>query len=225
MVWSVFLVLLSFVPKFDGATTVGHGTVTVAGESDVVSFDVTGVAGQTALLLNVQDNGGTNTLTFSVGGALAISGALSKGSGTFDIPHPISILGAAGWRLRHSFVEAPRAENIYTLVVPLNATAEVTVDVDIAFAMSPGTFGALNRDPRILATGNGCTVRWSFAVPPVLHLTGARTGEPWLCQPHDNITVLLVAERHDPNIRTADFTDNDGRVVPEYRREDHPISS
>lgn len=47
-------------------------------------------------------------------GDVSITGALSKGSGSFDIPHPNPALAADGYRLRHSFVESPtRGDNLY----------------------------------------------------------------------------------------------------------------
>lgn len=201
----------------DSATTTGHGFITLVGESDVVTLDVTGVAGQSANLLSVADNGGTNTLTFSTAGALAISGALSKGSGTFDIPHPLEELREAGWRLRHSFVEAPRADNVYSGMVRLNGTAEALIDLDASFNMTPGTFLALNRDPRILVSGNGCTVKW-FHVAATLRLKGDAKGTaPWLCQAQDDVTFLVIGERQDETVRRSDFMDAEGSFVPEYQ--------
>lgn len=52
--------------------------------------------------------------TLEVIGSGRVSGAFSKGSGTFDIPHPDPEKEKAGWRLRHSFVESPtRGDNLY----------------------------------------------------------------------------------------------------------------
>ena len=73
-----------------------------------------------SLPLTISDS--TNASNATTGGAFTsrgggavekdfyIGGALSKSSGTFDIPHPCK----DGYRLRHSFVESPnRGDNIY----------------------------------------------------------------------------------------------------------------
>jgi hypothetical protein len=61
----------------------------------------------------------TTVMSFSTAGAVSIPGALSKGSGTFDIPHPCK----QGYRLRHSFVESPnRGDNIYRFTIDTNET-------------------------------------------------------------------------------------------------------
>ena len=209
----VVLVLLAVSSKVALCiTTVGNGYVAIAGEADVVSLDVAGVAGQTANLLTVADDGAANTMTFSTAGALAISGALSKGSGTFDIPHP---LGGEHRRLRHSFVESPRADNVYSSVASLNASGFALVDLDAEFHMTKGTFAALNRLPRVIVSGNGCNAKWSIDGAALLLKGG---DPPWFCQEGDEVTFLLIAERQDDVIKAAHFTDADGHVIPEYNR-------
>ncbi|MCB1179746.1 MAG: hypothetical protein KDK36_19365, partial [Leptospiraceae bacterium] len=56
---------------------------------------------------------GFTRMTITGTGAVSIAGSLSKGSGTFDIPHPDPSMPKDA-RLRHSFVESPTAgDNIY----------------------------------------------------------------------------------------------------------------
>lgn len=63
-------------------------------------------------------SGVNHALIVHDGGTVAVAGALTKGSGTFDIPHPDPAKEAEGFRLRHSFVESPtRGDNIYRWVV------------------------------------------------------------------------------------------------------------
>jgi hypothetical protein len=72
---------------------------------------------------------------------LTIGGALSKGSGTFDIPNP-DPSSPSGARLRHSFVEAPTAgDNIYRYVVAVqNGVGKVVL---------PSYFKYLNGNPQV----------------------------------------------------------------------------
>ncbi|TXH25071.1 MAG: hypothetical protein E6Q96_09550 [Cyclobacteriaceae bacterium] len=86
-----------------------------------------------------------NTLTGYAGyfsGRVNVTGALSKGSGTFKIDHP---LDPTNKYLYHSFVESPDMKNIYDGVVVLdeNGQAEITL---------PDWFGALNKDYRYQLT-------------------------------------------------------------------------
>ncbi len=83
---------------------------------------------------------GQTTLTGNVlfQGNLAITGALSKGGGSFVIDHP---LDPRNKMLFHSFAESPDAKNLYDGVVVLdeNGVAEIQL---------PDYFMALNKDFR-----------------------------------------------------------------------------
>jgi len=93
-------------------------------------------------------NGGTFT---TAGGAaiaknLYVGGALSKGSGTFDIPHPNPEKEQQGYRLRHSFVESPnRGDNIYRYRIN-------TEDLDYTCIQMPEYFHYLNEDVQVFVT-------------------------------------------------------------------------
>ncbi len=71
-------------------------------------------------------------------GNLAITGALSKGSGTFVIDHP---LDPRNKLLYHSFVESADAKNMYAGIVELNGQGEATIEL-------PSYFEALNGEYR-----------------------------------------------------------------------------
>jgi hypothetical protein len=87
--------------------------------------------------------GWANSFTFTNGGALSISGTLSKGGGSFDIEHPNPVKKEQGYRLRHCFVESPtRGDNIYTFNVTTTSSNE-TFAIDL-----PDYFHYLNENPR-----------------------------------------------------------------------------
>lgn len=90
----------------------------------------------------------TNVTTGYAGyfqGRVNVTGALSKGSGTFKIDHP---LDPANKYLYHSFVESPDMKNIYDGVVSLDASGRAEV-------ILPDWFEALNKDFRYQLTCMG----------------------------------------------------------------------
>jgi len=84
----------------------------------------------------------TITENSSVTGNASIIGAISKGSGTFVIDHP---LDPQNKLLYHSFVESPDVKNIYDGVATLDEDGEAVVEL-------PLYFFALNRDARYLVS-------------------------------------------------------------------------
>jgi len=83
---------------------------------------------------------GQTTLTGNVlfQGNLAITGALSKGGGSFVIDHP---LDPKNKMLYHSFAESPDAKNLYDGVAELDENGEANIEL-------PDYFMALNKDFR-----------------------------------------------------------------------------
>ncbi len=75
-------------------------------------------------------------------GRVNVTGALSKGSGTFKIDHP---LDPTNKYLYHSFVESPDMKNIYDGVVVLDANGQAEITL-------PEWFEALNKDFRYQLT-------------------------------------------------------------------------
>ena len=71
-------------------------------------------------------------------GNLAITGALSKGSGTFVIDHP---LDPKNMLLVHSFMESPDVKNVYNGIATLDSSGDVTIKL-------PDYFDALNTNVR-----------------------------------------------------------------------------
>jgi len=87
----------------------------------------------------------TITDATTIRGGLSVPGALSKGSGTFAIDHPLDPVNKL---LYHSFVESPDVMNIYDGVVVLDRGGSATVTL-------PTYFLALNQDFRYLVTPIG----------------------------------------------------------------------
>ncbi len=78
------------------------------------------------------------TKNATVRGNFAVTGNISKGSGTFLIDHP---LFPHDYLLFHSFVESPDVKNFYDGIIQLDANGEATVEL-------PSYFDALNKDAR-----------------------------------------------------------------------------
>lgn len=141
-------------------------------------------------------------------GAVTVDGALSKGSGTFDIAHPVK---GGDWRLRHSFIEGPQADLIYRGTVTL-AGGTATVDLDAASNMTAGTWEALCRDPWTMAASSGNAVEWVLD-GSTLTITG----------PADAVcNWMVIAERQDDHIKAdSPIADADGHLILEYERAEH----
>jgi hypothetical protein len=143
----------------------------------------------------------------SFAGDVNIDGALSKGSGTFDIVHPVK---GGDWRLRHSFIEGPRADLIYRGTVTLSG-GTATVDLDDAAGMTTGTWEALCRDPWSMVASSGNAVEWSLSGKT---LTMTSDTVDAVC------SWIVMAERQDDHMKAdSPIADDDGRLVVEYERE------
>jgi hypothetical protein len=150
---------------------------------------------------------GAGTIT----GSWTITGALSKGSGTFKIDHPIK---PETHDLIHSFVEGPRADLIYRGVVSLS-DGWAEVDLDEAVGLSEGTWAALCRDPQVWVqnTSGWDAIRGSVE-GSTLTIECADSGSG------DTVSWLVVAERQDDHIREVDWTDDEGHPILEPEKED-----
>jgi hypothetical protein len=147
-----------------------------------------------------------------VGSNVVITGSISKGSGTFDIPHPI----VANKRLIHSFTESPRCDNIYRGVVQLkNGTAKINLDIDCVHmpecAMTEGTFEALCVNPTYYLQNVNSFDR----------VIGDICGNIFTIQcenPQSNDTIhwFVIAERQDLVVKNWDKTNSQGYLITEY---------
>jgi len=143
----------------------------------------------------------TTLLSLNSSGNLAVTGSISKGSGTFDIVHPV----LEGKRLRHSFIEGPQADLIYRGTVTLG-TNPTAISMDTEFGMAEGTWEALNCTPWSMAAASGEVVEWSFE-GDTLTITG---DEGTVCN------WMVIGERHDQHMIEVDCADEHGRIVLEY---------
>lgn len=89
--------------------------------------------------------GALDLMTINTLGNVAITGSLSKASGTFKIDHPSD---PANKYLVHSFVESPDMMNVYNGNIVTNVSGEAVVSL-------PNYFGTLNKDFRYQLTPIG----------------------------------------------------------------------
>jgi hypothetical protein len=148
----------SFAGLFDGDVEI-NGDLELSGDLDVAgtvtSTPSSGLAGlfngpirinsSSALEgsvfgMDVEINGGLQVV-----GDLTVSGTIVKGSGGFQIDHP---LDPASKYLVHSFVESPDMKNVYDGVAVADSLGEVSVEL-------PAYFDALNKDFRYQLTPIG----------------------------------------------------------------------
>jgi hypothetical protein len=145
------------------------------------------------------------TEKLSVAGNVVITGSLSKGSGSFRIPHPIR----EGHDLVHSFVEGPQADNIYRGRVTL-VNGMATVNLDEAGRMTEGTFVALNGNIQCFTSNetDWCPVRGSV-IGNILTIEAQDN----TCT--DTISWMVIGERIDQHMIETEWTDENGRVITE----------
>ena len=140
--------------------------------------------------------------------SLQVLGSVSKGSGSFKIDHPVPEL-AEKKHLVHSFVEGPRADLIYRDKVNL-VKGTATVVLDEVVGMTPGTWEALCRDPQVFVTNNsGWTPVKGFMNGGTLTIVSQDPS----CD--DVVDWMVIAERQDPTIKAAEWTDDLGRPILE----------
>jgi hypothetical protein len=153
-------------------------------------------------------HGGTYKLfTVQSNGDCIVGGALSKGSGSFDIPHPVK---GGDWRLRHSFIEGPQADNIYRGTATIDGSS-ATVDLDAVSNMTAGTWEALNTNGWAMVSSSGNAVEWSLS-GKTLTITGP---DKAVC------SWLVIGERHDDHMKSqSSIADSNGKLITEYEGED-----
>ncbi len=149
--------------------------------------------------------------TFYNNGNFNCSGALSKGSGSFRIPHPLPELEATH-NLVHSFVEGPQADNLYRGKVTL-VDGTATVNIDTVAGMTEGTFVALNREVQCFTTNESdwTAVRGSVAG----NILTIEAQDPTCTA---SISWMVIGERKDKHMYDTDWTDENGKVIVEPLR-------
>ena len=168
--------------------------------------------------------GSADVMRFFAGGAkqfevtgtnMSVVGALSKGSGSFRIDHPLDSMKDTH-DLVHSFIEGPRADLMYRGSVQLSG-GTATVDLDAAATMTDGTWELLCRDPQVWVQNED---GWTQVRGSVSGSTLTITAQDGDCT--DTVSWLVVAERQDEHMMDTNWTDNNGRVIvePEKPAED-----
>ena len=149
-------------------------------------------------------------------GNLSVTGSLSKGSGTFDIQHPLS--ENENERLCHSFIEGPRCDNIYSGkkqlingIVTVNLDNECVESVDCG--MTQGTFEALNKNTRVYLQNNNSFDRIRGTINGnILTIICENT------QSNDVIDWMVMGERKDKFIKEWARTNTNGSMITEYTK-------
>jgi len=186
-----------------GAFIYGSGT----------TYDVTLGRRNTAVALGVL----ADTINLVAPGSLTVTGSLSKGSGSFCIPHPLPAL-ADTHNLVHSFIEGPKADLIYRGRVELVA-GKATVNIDTAATMTDGTFDVLCRDVQCFTTNE---TDWTC-------VRGKVAGNILTIDAEDItstslISWMVVGERKDKHIMEIEWTDIEGKVIVEPLRPDEVVA-
>jgi hypothetical protein len=166
------------------------------------SGGATGAADVSRLYIN--DEGGWTTVDIT--GDVDISGALSKGSGSFKIDHPLK---PDTHHLVHSFLEAPQADNVYRGKVDLVA-GTASVNIDTVAGMTDGTFVLLNREVQCFTSNES---GWTAVRGSVSGNTLTITAQDNTCV--DTISWLVIGERQDQHMYDTNWTDENGKVIVE----------
>ena len=175
------------------------------------------IIGKNQILINRVDagsyilegqNNGTQTSLITKTGNATFAGALSKGSGSFKISHPLPAKTETH-HLIHSFIEGPQADLIYRGYVDL-VDGQATVNIDTAGRMSEGTF-------EVLCTNVSCFTSnesdWTA-------VKGSVTGNVLTIAAQDatatsKVSWMVVGERKDQHMIDTEWTDAVGRVITE----------
>ena len=149
-----------------------------------------------------------NNVIMADNGNVTIRGALSKGSGSFRIDHPLESKKDTH-ELVHSFVEAPQADNIYRGKVDL-VDGSATVNIDTVAGMTEGTFVALNREVQCFTSNES---DWDAVKGSVLG--NILTIECQNTSSTATVSWLVIGERQDQHMYDTDWTDDNGKVIVE----------
>ena len=190
-------------------TVVNSSTLTVVGTGSSAAtnsdlyIDTKGTGS-----IYLRPGGSTPAMTINSAGNVAVTGALSKGSGSFKIDHPLPSLNATH-SLVHSFTESPKADLIYRGTADL-VSGVATVNIDTAAGMTEGTFVVLCTDVQCFTSNeDGWTALKGSVTGNVLTITAQDN----TCT--DTVGWMVIGERCDPHMLETDWTDAAGKVIVE----------
>jgi hypothetical protein len=153
--------------------------------TSVVPLTIKTSTGYSGDVIQAVDSSGAKT--FSIG----TTGTIVKQSGTFDIQHPL-LSTQPTKRLRHSFVESPLIDNLYSGTVQFAENKTAVVHIDEQFNMSAGTYVALTANTRVIVSCNGCLADWCI-IGAVLTITCTYFCDSTTAQ----ASYRIIAERAD----------------------------
>lgn len=194
----------------------GFNPLGIATDGTVNFTEIMKLDGNNAYFISTATNGyrfnnsndAFNNMIIAENGNVTIRGALSKGSGSFRIPHPVASKTATH-DLVHSFLEAPQADNLYRGKVDLVA-GTATVNIDTVAGMTEGTFAALNREVQCFTSNE---TGWTAVKGSVSGNMLTITAQDSSCT--DTISWMVVGERKDQHMYDTDWTDDNGKVIVE----------
>jgi hypothetical protein len=198
---------------FSNAVTIG-GTAQLTGSAPkleiyhgtAVKANISGTD-----VLSVSSTGAAITGTLSATGAISTAsctGALSKGSGSFRIEHPLPSKSATH-QLVHSFIEGPKCDLIYRGKIDL-VDGKATVNIDTDSTMTEGTFEALCATVQCFTSNeSGWGAIRGKVVGNILTIEAQDAAST------DSVSWMVIGERKDPHIMDTDWTDENGRPIVE----------
>lgn len=167
-------------------------------------------------------NGGAGSLYFTTGNDsvgmllsgsnLNVTGALSKGSGSFRIDHPLESMTETH-QLVHSFVEAPQADLYYRGKLTL-VNGKGQANIDEVATMTEGTFEALCREVQCFTTNeSGWDLIKGKVIGNIIYIESQNQDST------DEISWLVIGERKDKHMMDTNWTDENGKVIVEPLKE------
>jgi hypothetical protein len=180
-------------------------------ETNLISTAVSSNATQSGFRFDVSNGAGSSGRTTAMTinrSSVTINGSLSKGSGTFNIEHPLESKKCTH-RLVHSFIEGPQADLIYRGKINLD-NGIACVNIDCSARMTEGTFEALNRCAQVFTTNESS---WD-AIKGKLH-GNILVIESQNTESNDEISWMIIGQRQDKHMLETEWTDEEGRVITE----------
>ena len=158
--------------------------------------------------MSIFDASQNEDILLNTNGTSSFAGALSKGSGSFKIDHPLESKKDTH-HLYHSFIEGPSVDNLYRGTVTLNNSI-ATINLDAVSNMTEGTFVALNREVQCYTTNE---TDWDAVKGNVegniLTISCQNTSSS------ATVSWLVIGERQDKNIYSSTITDENGKLIVE----------